>query len=192
MEFCQNLHKEKHQRDKAPVQLPFILDWKWVLGQQLEFIEIGWCFLFVEDHRWEWTKSSCFIAFDPGGTLSLSKWLSTDSYTIYSLEAVNVVFDLGKLVSSLYGWVSTIMVGQSVLKAELLVLLHAWLVENLAAYKLEVGLLVFDPGGKIVATSEPMRATNSGRCSHGVYVCIQLLGMLLVSVSYIKVKWSQE
>ena len=83
MEFSQNLLKEMHQQDKEPVQLPFILDWKWVLGPQLEFIEIGWCFLFAEDHRWEWTKSFCSIAFDPSGTLSFSKWLPTDSHTIY-------------------------------------------------------------------------------------------------------------
>ena len=124
--------------------------------------------------------------------MSLSKWLPTESYTIYNLEAVNVVFDPGKLVSSLYGRVSAMMVGQSVLKAELLVLLYAWLVENLPTYKLEAVPLVFDPGGKIVTTSEPMRATNSWRCSHGVHVCIQLLGMPLVSVSDLKVKWSQE
>jgi len=83
------------------MQLPFTLDSKWVLGLKLEFIEIGWCFLFAYDHRWKWAKSFFFIAFDPGGTLSLFKWLLLDFHIIHNLEVVTVVFDPVKLMSSL-------------------------------------------------------------------------------------------
>jgi len=51
IEFSHNLRKEMNQHNKEPVQLPFKLDWKGVLGPKLEFIEIGWYFLFTEDHR---------------------------------------------------------------------------------------------------------------------------------------------
>jgi len=91
----------------------------------------------------EKAKSFCFIAFDLGGMLSLSKWLLLDFHTIHNLEAVSVVFYSKKLMSLLYGGVSAIMVGQSVPKTKLLVLLYAWLVENLVAYKLAVARLVF-------------------------------------------------
>jgi len=98
MEFSHNLLKEMNQQDKEHVQLPFILDWKWILGLILEFVKIGWCFLFAEDHRRKWAKFFCFIAFDPGGTLSLSKWLLPGFHTIHNLEAVSIGFDPGKLI----------------------------------------------------------------------------------------------
>jgi len=68
----------------------------------LEFIEAGWCFLFAENHGWKWAKSFFFIAFDPGGTLPLSKWLLPVFHTIHNLEAASVVFDPGgKIVTTI-------------------------------------------------------------------------------------------
>jgi len=69
-------------------------------------------------------KFFSYIAFDPDGMLSLSKWLSPNFHTIHNLEVVSVVFYSTKLTSSLYGGFSSVIVGQSVPKEELLVLLY--------------------------------------------------------------------
>ena len=68
-------------------------------GPKLAFIETGCGFLFAENHGWQWAKSFCFIAFDPGRLLFLPKWLlpNFNFHTMHNLEARGVVFDPGKL-----------------------------------------------------------------------------------------------
>jgi len=107
-------------------------------GPKLAFIETGCGFLFAENHGWQWAKSFCFIAFDPGRLLFLPKWLlpNFNFHTMHNLEARGVVFDPGKLGP-----------GQSIPQEKSLVRIYAWRVAIPVAFKLVVLRLMFDPGG---------------------------------------------
>ena len=101
MDMCARFQNDMGTQLEAAVKIDSlqVFDESPTRGPKLAFIEAGWGFLFAENHGWQWAKSFCFIAFDPGGLLFLSKWLLPNCHTIYKLQVISVVFDPGGNIS---------------------------------------------------------------------------------------------